>query len=97
MKRITTLSFALLGIVLPFLAKAQIDVGGLVDQQGKSIIKAFPVIAVLGLIAVFIWQLDNLFGKQGDWRKALGAFVVYAVVVGIVVLISQYIRGISLM
>ncbi len=57
-----------LGVILPFLAQAQIDVGGVVDQQGKSIIRAFPVIAIVGLIAVFIWQIDNIFGKQGDWR-----------------------------
>lgn len=86
----------LIAFVVPFFAKAQIDVGGLVDQQGKSIIKAFPIIAIVGLIAVFVWQIDNIFGKQGDWRKALGAFVAYAVLLGIVVLIAQYVRGISL-
>lgn len=87
----------LLGMVLPFVLKAQIDVGGIVNQQGKSIISAFPVIAIVGLIAVFIWQIDNIFGKQGDWRKALGAFVAYAVILAIVVMIAQYVRGISLL
>lgn len=96
MKSISKISLTLLGLAMPFLSKAQIDVGGLVDQQGKSIIKAFPVIAIVGLIIVFVWQLDNIFGKQGDWRKALGAFLAYAVVLGIVVLIAQYVRGISL-
>lgn len=96
MKRMSKLFAIVLGVILPFLAQAQIDVGGVVDQQGKSIIRAFPVIAIVGLIAVFIWQIDNIFGKQGDWRKALGAFVAYAVILGIVVLIAQYVRGISL-
>lgn len=96
MKRMSKLFTIVLGVILPFLAQAQIDVGGVVDQQGKSIIRAFPVIAIVGLIAVFIWQIDNIFGKQGDWRKALGAFVAYAVILGIVVLIAQYVRGISL-
>lgn len=94
--KIRKIYFTLLGLVVPFLSKAQIDVGGIVDQQGKSIIKAFPIIAIVGLIAVFVWQIDNIFGKQGDWRKALGAFLAYAVIVGIVVLIAQYVRGISL-
>lgn len=88
---------AIIAMGLPFITQAQIDVGGIVKEQGSSIIRAFPVIAVLGLIAVFVWQIDNIFGKQGDWRKALGAFVAYAVLLGIVVLIAQYARGISLM
>lgn len=97
MKKVHKLSLLALSLLIPFSqAFAQLDLGNEINKQGNSLIRTFSVIGIIGLIGIFIWQWDNLFSKNGDSKKAFVALIVYVVVVMFIVLIAQYIRGLSL-
>jgi len=93
MKKYLTAGFLTL---LPLLTQAQIDIGNEITKQGNSFIKAFSVLAVIGLIVVFIFNLEHFTSKGGDTKKGITALIVYAVIVGLVIVIAQSLRGINL-
>ncbi len=82
--------------LMPLLASAQIDIGNEITKQGNSFIRTFSILAIIGLVIVFIFNLEHFTSKQGDTKKGIISLVVYAIIVGFVVVIAQYLRGVSL-
>lgn len=77
-------------------AQQVIDIGETINQTGNSFIKGFGVIALVGLIIVFVWAIPHFTKDNGDSKKAWGVIIGYLVAVGIVIGVASALRGISL-
>lgn len=98
MKLVTTkniLTALLFGFTMTFL-QAQPDMGAEINKIGKQVIGTFAVLAVLGLVGVFVWQWPNLASKNGDSKQAFVAIAVYFAIILLIVGIAGYVKTINL-
>jgi len=98
MKLLTTkniLTALLFGFTMTFL-QAQPDLGNEINKIGKQVIGTFAVLAVLGLVGVFVWQWQNLASKNGDSKQAVVAIIIYFAIVMLIAGIAGYIKTINL-